>query len=149
MNTMGDAPETVGDKMRNIIRLLTKNKYIGCLVSFLVTMVIQSSSATTVMTIGFVNAGIMTLDQAVGIIIGSNLGTTVTAQLIAFNLDDIAPIFVGVSALIILLGGDKQRLKSIAEIGLGFGLLFMGMSLMKPDWHLYNMFPGLQICYLS
>ena len=132
MTIMGDAlQKAVGNKMRNIIGVLTKNKFIGALVGFLVTVLVGSSSATTIMTIGFVNAGIMSLDQVVGIIMGSNLGTTVTAQLIAFNLDEIAPLIVGISVFIIFIGKEKKKLKSIGEIGLGFGMLFMGMTFMK------------------
>ena len=132
MNLMGEAlQKAVGNKMRNVIGSLTKNKYIGALLGFVVTMVVGSSSATTVMTIGFVNAGIMTLDQAVGIIIGSNLGTTVTTQLIAFNLDSIAPVVVGISVAIIFLSSNKKKMRAVGEIGFGFGLIFMGMGLMK------------------
>lgn len=109
MSLMGEAlQKAVGNKMRDIIGALTKNKYMGALVGCVVTILVGSSSATTVMTIGFVNAGVMTLDQAVGIIIGSNLGTTVTAQLIALNLDAIAPLVAGIGVFVILLSKSKK-----------------------------------------
>lgn len=132
MSLMGEAlQKAVGSKMRDIIGALTKNKYVGALVGCIVTILVGSSSATTVMTIGFVNAGVMTLDQAVGIIIGSNLGTTVTAQLIAFNLDAIAPLFAGIGVFIIFLSKSKKKMRSIGEILFGFGLIFLGMAMMK------------------
>lgn len=132
MSLMGEAlQKAVGNKMRDIIGALTKNKYMGALVGCVVTILVGSSSATTVMTIGFVNAGVMTLDQAVGIIIGSNLGTTVTAQLIALNLDAIAPLVAGIGVFVILLSKSKKRMRSIGEIMFGFGLIFLGMSMMK------------------
>ena len=101
----------------------------GVLVGTLVTGVIQSSSATTVMVVGFVNAGLMNLNQAVGIIMGANIGTTVTAFLVSLNITKIATFMVGVGVLIYLVA-KKKKVKSIAEVIIGFGILFVGMNLM-------------------
>ena len=93
MNLMGEALEkAAGSKLKKIIELLTSNIFMGVLVGTLVTAVIQSSSATTVMVVGFVNAGIMTLPQAVGVIMGANIGTTVTAQLVSRYINGLAPV---------------------------------------------------------
>ena len=86
--------KAAGERLKRLIELLTNNRLMGVIVGAVVTAIIQSSSATTVMVVGFVNAGLMTLSQAVGVIMGANIGTTVTAQLIAFNLTDIAPFAV-------------------------------------------------------
>ena len=102
MKLMGDGLENAaGEGLKKILEKVTKNPLIGVIVGAVVTMVIQSSSATTVMVVGFVNAGLMNLAQAAGIIMGANVGTTVTAQLVAFKLDDIAPIFVFVGAMMV------------------------------------------------
>src|SRR3712207_1834450 len=91
MNVMGDGlQKAAGEKLKRIIEMLTTNKIMGVLVGAVVTGIIQSSSATTVMTVGFVNAGIMTLKQAIGIIMGANIGTTVTAQLVSFSIEKYA-----------------------------------------------------------
>jgi len=96
MNTMSEGLErAAGDRMKSIVEMLTKNKIMGVFVGAVVTMIVQSSSATTVMVVGFVNAGIMNLTQAVGIIMGANIGTTVTAQLVSINLTAIAPLAIG------------------------------------------------------
>ena len=92
-------------------------------------MIVQSSSATTVMVIGFVNAGLMTLPQAVGVIMGANIGTTITAQLIAFKLTDIAPLAVAIGVAIWIAAKNKKA-KTYAEILIGFGILFIGMDMM-------------------
>ena len=93
MNLMGTGlQKAAGEKLKKLIEILTNNRLMGVVVGALVTMVIQSSSATTVMVIGFVNAGLMTLYQAVGVIMGANIGTTITAQLIAFKLTDLSSI---------------------------------------------------------
>ena len=102
MKLMGDGLEMVaGSKLRGMIERLTKNKYMGALVGLVVTAVIQSSSATTVMVVGFVNAGLMNLAQAVGVIMGANIGTTVTGVMIAINLTAIAPIAVLIGVVMI------------------------------------------------
>lgn len=131
MNLMGDGLEnSAGDKLKNILEKVTSNPVSAVLVGAIVTAVIQSSSATTVMVVGFVNAGLMNLTQAAGIIMGANIGTTITAQLVAFNLDAVAPIFVGVGTVIVLSAKGKKR-KEFGNIILGFGILFMGMGLMS------------------
>ncbi|MCR2043130.1 Na/Pi cotransporter family protein [Anaerosalibacter massiliensis] len=130
MNLMGmGLQKAAGEKLKKLIEVLTSNRLMGVLIGALVTMIIQSSSATTVMVIGFVNAGLMTLTQAVGVIMGANIGTTVTAQLIAFNLTDFAPIVLAVGVGIWLFTSKKSA-KDFAEILIGFGLLFMGMDMM-------------------
>ncbi|NMB09640.1 MAG: Na/Pi cotransporter family protein [Tissierellia bacterium] len=131
MNLMGNGLQKVaGSRLKSIVGALTKNKYIGVLVGVVVTMVIQSSSATTVMVIGFVNAGIMNLSQAVGVIIGANLGTTVTGQIIAFNINSLIPIAIAVGVLLGFIS-KKDNIKDAGEIFIGFGLLFLGMQTMS------------------
>lgn len=130
MNTMGDGLEKVaGNRLKKMIESLTKNRVTGVLVGAVVSMIVQSSSATTVMVIGFVNAGLMTLPQAVGVIMGANIGTTVTAQLIAFKLTDYAPLAVAIGVAI-WLGAKKKKAKMYSEILIGFGILFIGMDMM-------------------
>ncbi|MDK2920436.1 MAG: phosphate:Na+ symporter [Candidatus Petromonas sp.] len=131
MNVMASGLEkSTGDKMKKIIEILTSNRIMGVIIGAIVTVMVQSSSATTVMVVGFVNAGIMNLAQAVGIIMGANIGTTITAQLVSINLSQLAPITVGVGVGIWLFTSDK-RIKSYAEILIGFGILFIGMEFMK------------------
>ena len=131
MNVMAAGLEkSAGDKMKRIIEILTSNRIMGVIVGALVTVVVQSSSATTVMVVGFVNAGIMTLTQAVGVIMGANIGTTITAQLASINLTDLAPISIGIGVAIWLFSSNK-KIKSLAEIFIGFGILFIGMDYMK------------------
>ena len=130
MNIMGTGLEkAAGERLKRLIELLTNNRLMGVIVGAVVTAIIQSSSATTVMVVGFVNAGLMTLPQAAGVIMGANIGTTVTAQLIAFNLTDIAPFAVALGVAIYLVASNK-RLKSVAEVLIGFGILFIGMDMM-------------------
>ncbi len=121
---------TAGSKFRTILQTLTKNKYLGLLVGALFTMIIQSSSATTVMAVGLVNAGLMSLAQSVGVIFGANIGTTITAQLIAFKLTKIAPLlmFAGVCLMVFQ---KKKSLKNIGAAILGFGFLFFGLNTMS------------------
>ena len=131
MKLMGDGLENAaGEKLKSILERVTSNKYIGVLVGTIVTAVIQSSSATTVMVVSFVNAGLMTLMQAAGVIMGANIGTTITAQMVSLDLDKIAPIFIGLGA-IGLLALKKKRARDISSIALGFGILFMGMGVMS------------------
>lgn len=131
MNLMGAGlQKSCGDKLKSIIAVITKNRFYAVLVGIFVTMIIQSSSATTVMVIGFVNAGIMTLTQSVGIILGANIGTTVTAQIIAFDISKYSPIVIAIG-VIIWLKAKNERGKNIAEIFIGFGLLFLGISTMS------------------
>ena len=131
MNLMGDGlQKSAGSKLKRIIELLTSNVIMGVLVGMVVTMVIQSSSATTVMVVGFVNTGIMSLPQAIGVIMGANIGTTITAQLVSLDVDFLAPVALGIG-IVIYMFSNKPKHKNIAEILIGFGILFTGMDFMK------------------
>jgi len=131
MTYMGNAlQKAAGSKLKQILAALTNKRIVGVAVGAVVTMIVQSSSATTVMTVGFVNAGLMNLNQAIGVIMGANIGTTITAQLVAFKLTDIAPLIIGIGMVIYLMG-KRKKTKDIAEIFIGFGILFLGMALMK------------------
>ena len=131
MNLMGDGlQKSAGSKLKRIIELLTSNVIMGVLVGMVVTMVIQSSSATTVMVVGFVNAGIMSLPQAIGVIMGANIGTTITAQLVSLDVDFLAPVALGIG-IVLYMFSNKPKHKNIAEILIGFGILFTGMDFMK------------------
>ncbi len=121
---------TAGNKMRSILASLTKNRVIALTVGAFVTMVIQSSSATTVMLVSFVQAGLLTLAQCMGVILGADIGTTITAQMIAFKLTDYALLMVAAGFLLKILGKNK-RAKDIGDIIIGFGILFFGMKLMS------------------
>ncbi len=131
MKMMSDGLENLaGDRMRRVLELLTSKRLAAVGVGVGVTAIIQSSSATTVMVVGFVNAGLMSLLQATGVIMGANIGTTITAQLIAFNLADIAPfiLFIGMIMAMFL---KRRRIVRLGEIILGFGMLFVGLTLMS------------------
>ena len=126
-----------GNKMKTVLEALTKNKFMGVLLGAAITAVIQSSSATTVMVVGFVNAGIMNLTQAMGIIMGANVGTTVTGWLVSavewaefLKPATIAPIAVGIG-VVMMLTGKRRSSKEIANIIIGFGLLFIGITTMS------------------
>ena len=130
MQLMSDGLEkAAGARMRGILEFFTKNRFIGMLVGILFTAVVQSSSATTVMVVSFVNSGLMNLYQASGVILGANIGTTVTGQLIAFNLSDVAPLFVMIGVIMYLFC-KKTSVKRVGVVVLGFGILFMGLSTM-------------------
>lgn len=118
-----------GNKMRVILEKLTANRFAGVLVGAVITAIIQSSSATTVMVVGFVNSGMMTLNQAIWIIMGANIGTTITGQLIALDVSEIAPLvaFLGVVAIVFL---KNEKVKHVGEILAGIGVLFIGMDMM-------------------
>lgn len=118
-----------GNKMKSILEKLASNRFVGVLSGAVITAVIQSSSATTVMVVGFVNSGMMTLNQAIWIIMGANIGTTITGQLIALDVGELAPIvaFAGVAAIVFL---KNERVKHIGEIFAGLGILFIGMDMM-------------------
>lgn len=118
-----------GNKMKVILEKLTSNRFVGVLVGALTTAIIQSSSATTVMVVGFVNSGMMTLNQAIWIIMGANIGTTITGQLIALDVGEIAPFvaFLGVAAIVFL---KNEKAKKVGEIMAGLGILFIGMDMM-------------------
>lgn len=131
MKLMGDGLEnSAGDKLKKILEKVTSNPFMAVTVGAIVTAVVQSSSATTVMVVGFVNAGLMNLAQAAGVIMGANIGTTITAQLVAFKLTDYAPLFIAIGALIVMSAKAKKR-REIGNIILGFGILFLGMATMS------------------
>lgn len=131
MKLMGDGLENAaGDSLKSILEKVTSNRVIAVLVGTIVTAIIQSSSATTVMVVGFVNAGLMNLSQALGVIMGANIGTTITAQLVAFKLDEIAPLFVFVGAAMVMFAKNRKHLE-LGNIILGFGILFTGMGIMS------------------
>lgn len=138
MNMMGDGlQKSAGNKLKRLLGYLTNNRLMAVLVGAVVTAIIQSSSATTVMVVGFVNAGIMNLIQATGVIMGANIGTTVTAWIVSMSEwsvllkpDFFAPILIAAGAFITLLSKNKKK-KDIAEIIIGLGLLFVGLKFMS------------------
>ena len=130
MNSMSDAlQKAAGEKMKRILGFLTKNPLMGALAGALVTAVLQSSSATTVMVIGFVSAGLMSLPQAISVIFGANIGTTMTAQLMAFKISNyIYPIiFIG---FIMNFVFKKEKIRNVGMVIFSFGLLFEGIEVM-------------------
>lgn len=136
MNMMSEClQKAAGEKMKTILGILTKNPVMGVLAGALVTAVLQSSSATTVMAIGFVSAGLMSLPQAISVILGANIGTTITAQLMAFKISDYIWMIVFIGFAVFFLA-KKERVKSIGQTVFAFGLLFVGIetmgSVMKP-----------------
>lgn len=138
MNVMADGlQKSAGDRMKHLLEFLTRNRLMGILVGAGVTAIIQSSSATTVMVVGFVNAGLMTLVQAVGVIMGANIGTTITAWLVSMSEwgamlkpEFFAPLLIGIGAFILLFA-KKEKAKDVSEILIGFGVLFIGLSFMS------------------
>lgn len=130
MNMMSEClQKAAGEKMKKILALLTKNPILGVLAGALTTAVLQSSSATTVMTIGFVSAGLMSLPQAISIILGANIGTTMTAQIIAFKITDYIYLFIFVGFLLSFIS-KKEKVKNIGQTIFAFGLLFLGIETM-------------------
>src|SRR6056297_1377558 len=131
MKQMSDGLQKVaGNKLKKLLELLTSNRVAGLLVGTGVTAIIQSSSATTVMVVGFVNAGLMTLKQSIGVIMGANIGTTVTAQLIAFKLHHYSYHAIAIGTALYIFS-KKERNKQIGQVLLGFGILFLGLTIMK------------------
>lgn len=138
MHVMADGlQKSAGGKMKQLLGVLTNHRILGVLVGALVTAVIQSSSATTVMVVGFVNAGIISLTQAVGVIMGANIGTTITAWLVSMsewgqmlNPEFFAPLLIGIGAFIVLFV-DKEKYRQVGEILVGFGVLFIGLGFMS------------------
>ena len=118
-----------GDSLKKILEKLTTNRLIGTGVGAIVTAIIQSSSATTVMVVGFVNAGLMNLTQALSVILGANIGTTITGQIISFNISGVALPCIGLGAILYIFF-RKPVLQYIGQIIMGFGLLFLGMDTM-------------------
>ena len=132
--------KTAGNELKKIIEVLTTNIYMGVLVGTVVSVLIQSSSGTSVMVIGFVNAGIMSLTQAAGVIMGANIGTTITGQLIAFNLAEYAPLAV-IIGVALLIFSSKKRVQDFSEVIIGIGILFIGMDMMSGGLVLLAEFP--------
>ena len=131
MNMMSNGLElAAGNKMKSILEKLTSNRILGVLVGALVTAVIQSSSATTVMVVGFVNSGLMSLTSAVWVIMGANIGTTITGQLIAINITALAPLFAFIGVAMIVFFKSK-KLDAIGTVIGGLGILFIGMETMS------------------
>ncbi len=131
MRVMSDSIEKVaGAKLRRILEIFTTNRFTGMLVGIVFTGIIQSSSACTAMVVSFVNAGLMNLYQAAGVIFGANIGTTITSQLVSFNLSAYAPVILLVGALTAMFV-KKEKVKQFADIIIGFGVLFLGLSTMS------------------
>ena len=133
MNLMSDGLQQIaGEKLKSILSLVTKNRFLAILTGTLVTAIIQSSSATSVMTVGFVNAGLLSLVQAIGVIFGANIGTTMTGQLVSLKLDSLAmpSIIIAVTGLLI---AKRASIRGTLKTLLGFGFLFYGMSLMSSE----------------
>lgn len=131
MKMMSDGLEdAAGDRLKSILEKLTANRFMGVLVGALITAIIQSSSATTVMVVGFVNAKMMTINQAVWIIMGANIGTTITGQLIALDVGLLAPLFAFLGVMMIVFFEDL-RMEYYGSIIAGLGILFIGMDMMS------------------
>ncbi len=131
MRVMSDSIEKVaGAKLRRILEIFTTNRFTGMVVGVVFTAIIQSSSACTAMVVSFVNAGLMNLYQAAGVIFGANIGTTVTSQLVSFNLSAYAPVILLAGVLAVMFC-KNEKVKKLAEIVIGFGVLFLGLSTMS------------------
>jgi len=131
MNLMGEGlKKAAGDRMRKILESVTRNPLMGVVVGALVTAILQSSSATMIMTIGFVNARLLTLSQAIGVIMGANIGTTITAQLIAFKIGNFAYLVAAVG-FVFFFFGQRKHLKYLGQVVFGFGVLFIGLNTMS------------------
>ncbi len=138
MHIMADGlQKSAGDRVKRLMGFLTRNRLVAIFVGAGITAIIQSSSATTVMVVGFVNAGMLTLTQAVGVIMGANIGTTITAWIVSlsewgsvFKPEFLAPLVVGIGAFLILFA-DGEKKKKLGEILTGFGILFIGLSFMS------------------
>ncbi len=156
MRLMSEGIEkAAGAKLRSILEFFTTNRLTGMLVGVIFTGIIQSSSACTVMVVSFVNAGLMNLYQAAGVIFGANIGTTVTSQLVSFNLSEIAPLFLLVGVLLLMFSKNRNITK-FAEIIVGFGVLFLGlnnmsvaMSGLKENPHIVELFGSLTNPFLA
>lgn len=149
MTLMSDSLEkAAGAKLRGILELFTKNRYVGIIVGVVFTAIIQSSSAATVMVVSFVNAGLMTLYQAIGVIYGANIGTTVTSQLVSFNLSQYAPVFIMVGVLMLMIF-KNPTVKKAGEVVIGFGILFLGISTMSSSMGALKELPAIQNLFMS
>lgn len=144
INLMGEAlTNFAGPKLRGYVEKYTSNPIKGVLVGVVITGLIQSSSATTVIAISFVRAGVMSLEQAIGVILGANIGTTVTAVLIGFNLDYLS-YFICLIGVVVFLFAKKRKGKYIGEILIGFGLLFIGLKMMGDSLAELKNIPGFE-----
>lgn len=131
MNYMSNSIEKVaGDKLRSILEMFTKNRFLGMIVGIIFTGIVQSSGACTVMVVSFVNSGLMDLYQAAGVIFGANIGTTVTSQLVSFNLSQYAPLIL-LAGVLGFMFSKNGKIKKFSEVILGFGILFMGLEVMS------------------
>ena len=131
MELMSDSIEKVaGARLRRILEIFTTNRFMGMIVGIIFTGIIQSSSACTVMVVSFVNSGLMNLYQAAGVILGANIGTTSTSQLVSFNLSKIAPLILLVG-VVVMMFTKKEKVRKVAEVVVGFGILFVGLSTMS------------------
>lgn len=131
MELMSDSIEKVaGARLRRILEIFTTNRFMGMIVGIIFTGIIQSSSACTVMVVSFVNSGLMNLYQAAGVILGANIGTTITSQLVSFNLSKIAPLILLVG-VVVMMFTKKEKVRKVAEVLVGFGILFVGLSTMS------------------
>lgn len=148
MNIMAEGlQKSAGNKMKQLLGYLTNNRLLGVLVGALVTAIIQSSSATTVMVVGFVNAQIINLTQAAGVIMGANIGTTITAWLVSasewsvfLKPEFIAPLILGIGAFVLMFA-KKEKYRQFSEIAIGFGILFIGLSFMSDSISIYRESP--------
>ena len=149
MKTMSKAIETVaGAKLRHILEIFTTNRFTGMIVGLIFTAVIQSSSACTAMVVSFVNAGLMNLYQAAGVIFGANIGTTVTSQLVSFNISKYAPIILLIGVICVMFG-KKEKVRDAGEIVVGFGILFMGLQTMSSSMSYLKEDPAIADLLLS
>jgi phosphate:Na+ symporter len=156
MHIMADGlQKSAGNKMKNLLGILTNNRFVAVLVGAGVTAIIQSSSASTVMVVGFVNAGLMNLTQAVGVIMGANIGTTITSWLVSldeilvfFKPDKIAPFVIGVGAVMFFFSRDNKK-KQVGEIFVGFALIFIGLTYMKHGITPYKESPVFQQAFIT
>lgn len=156
MRYMSDSIERVaGTKLRRILEIFTTNRFTGLIVGIIFTGIVQSSSACTAMVVSFVNAGLMNLSQAVGVVFGANIGTTITSQLVSFNLSEYAPVilFVGVVGVMFI---KNQKVKQFCEIIVGFGVLFLGLKTMsstmgqlKSDQAVLDLFASLSSPFIA
>ncbi len=131
MEQMSDSLKAVaGTRMRDILEKLTKNRFMGAITGAFITAVIQSSSVTTVLVVGFISAGLMTLTQSIGVIMGANIGTTITAQIVAFKVTKAAMLMIAIG-FAMLFAGKKDKIKHYGAMLMGLGLIFFGMSIMS------------------
>ncbi len=149
MKLMSESIEKfAGARLRKILEFFTKNKFMGLFVGIIFTGIVQSSSACTVMVVSFVNSGLMTLYQAVGVIFGANIGTTVTSLLVSFNLSKYAPIFLLIGVIMIMFF-KRQGIIKFGDVLVGFGVLFLGLSLMSSSMDTLKQSPVIEEIFAS